>query len=187
MSIPRRKANLGVTTASVILALFAGCSTPGKTTMQVNVTELGKYVNPARPPDCEMPVLDSMPLAASFKEIAIVEAWADVSDSMPDVVPALKRRACETGADALVILNSQHQDIKKSIYQAGPNEMENETTEKSVYATQGDYIKQAEHTRLIGEAGHNGFYIDAIAINYTVNPEKQSSAAPPPAKTGPNS
>jgi hypothetical protein len=155
--------------------------------MQVNVTQLGNYVNPARSPDCEMPVLSNLPLSTTYKEVAIVEAWADLSDDMPEVLPALKRRACETGADALVILNSHHQDIKNSLYQAGPNETETETTQSSVYATQGDYIKQAEHTRMIGEVGHNGFYVDAIAINYTFGHSKASSAGVPSPKSGPNS
>ncbi|HZP46783.1 MAG TPA: hypothetical protein VFB15_14125 [Candidatus Binataceae bacterium] len=187
MASIRCEAVLRAVSLAAVIGLLGACSTPGKTTMQVNVTQLGNYDNPARAPDCDMPVLDTMPLSEGYKQIAIVEAWADSSDTMPDVLPALKRRACETGADALVILNSQHQDIKNSLYQAGPNETENETTEHNTYATQGDYIKEAEHTRLIGEEGHNGYYVDAIAIDYTVTDPKQSSKIAPAYRSSPNS
>ncbi len=151
----------------------AGCSA-ARTPMQVEVTELAPYVNATKDPGCNMPVLGEMPLG-SYTQVAIVEAWADLKDEQEQVLPALKRKACETGADALVILNSRHQDIKQLLYQATPNEQMNETTQQNVYAGQGDYIKEMEHTRRIGEAGHNGFYIDAVAINY-VRAEDKSAA-----------
>jgi len=155
--------------AIVGIALFAGCSTPGKVPMQVNLTQLANYARPAEPPECRMPILTAMPLT-TFKEVAIVEAWADLKDDKSDVIPAMRRKACETGADALVITNSQHQDIKSFLYQASPNETLNEATQKDVYAGQGEYIKTAEHNRRIGEVGHNGFYMDGVAINYTAEP-----------------
>ena len=162
-----------------ILAVAAACSTPGRVPMQVNVTQLANYVNPAKPPECAMPVLTGLPLT-TYKQVAIVEAWADQKDNQADVIPALKRKACETGADALVIINSEHQDIKHFLYQASPNETLNETTQQNVYAGQGEYIKTAEHTRRIGEAGHNGFYIDGVAINY-VKPDNKSASDSAPA------
>jgi hypothetical protein len=167
---PRKLARRLAITA---ISLLASCSTPGKVTMQVNVTQLANYINPARPPSCEIPVLESMPLT-NFKEVAIVEAWADLQDKKSDVIPAMRRKACETGADALVITNSQHQDIKSFLYQASPNETLNEATQKDVYANQGEYIKTAEHTRRIGEAGHNGLYVDGVAINYTISAPQSS-------------
>jgi hypothetical protein len=171
--------------AVAVISLLAGCSTPGKVPMQVNITQLANYINPARPPSCEIQVLNSMPLTTTFKEVAIVEAWADLKDDRSDVIPAMKRKACETGADALVITNSQHQDIKSFLYQASPNETLNEATQKDVYSNQGEYIKAAEHTRRIGEAGHNGLYIDGIAINYIVPspqaPKDKTNAAGRPA------
>jgi hypothetical protein len=149
--------------------------------MQVNVTQLANYVNPAKPPECNIPVLTGLPLTA-YTQVAIVEAWADQKDDQADVIPALRRKACETGADALVIINSEHQDIKNFLYQASPNETLNETTQQNVYAGQGDYIKVAEHTRRIGEAGHNGFYVDAIAINYRKIQQDKSSGNTSPAE-----
>ncbi len=194
MSSSKKPRNRGIETnqrrafpAKIIvvgLALLAGCSTPGKVPMQVNITQLANYTNPARPPSCKMPVLTSMPLT-TYREVAIVEAWADLKDEKEDVIPMMQRKACETGADALVITNSQHQDIKSFLYQASPNESLNEATQKDVYSNQGEYIKTAEHTRRIGEAGHNGLYIDGVAINYTLSSPKspkadaKTAAAPP--------
>jgi hypothetical protein len=153
-------------TASLILtlAMVAGCAAE-KQPLQVQLTQIAPYNRAAKPPSCNMPLLDKMPLTR-FKQVAIVEAWADERDEQTDVMPALQRKACETGADALVIINSEHQDIKNLLYRASPNEQMTETTEKNAYATSADYIQAAEHTRRIGEVGHNGFYIDAVAINY---------------------
>jgi hypothetical protein len=177
-------ASVGLKTALLCLAgVAAGCSSQ-RTRMQVDVTQIAPYENAAKPPDCDMPVLDTMPLG-TYKQVAIVEAWADLKDKRSDVLPALRRKACETGADALVILNSQHQDIKHELYQASPNEQLNEETESNVYSGQGDYIAEMEHTRRIGEAGHNGLYIDAVAINYGKAMDK-SEASDPPAKARPN-
>jgi hypothetical protein len=166
----KTKSEAGLSRA-VLAALFgalvisaSGCST-ARTPMQVSVTQLAPYVNAAKDPSCMIPVLNTMP-AGTYTQIAIVEAWADLKDTNNDVLPALQRKACETGADALVILNSTHQDIKQLLYQASPNEQLNETTQKDVYADQGAYIREMEHTRGLGEAGHNGLYIDAVAITY---------------------
>jgi len=174
MELARRNYGLFWRIALIGGVLLGGCSTPGKVPIQVNIVQLANYVHAARPPECEMPILDGLPLI-SYREVAIVEVWADINDSQADVLPALKRKACETGADALVIVNSQHQDIKQFLYKASPNESLNEVTQQDVYAGQGEYIKEAEHTRRVGEAGHNGLYVNAIAINYTLG---QNQPAP---------
>jgi len=149
----------------VALAINVGACSTQRTPMQVSVTQLAPYVNAAKDPGCTIPVLQTMP-TGTYTQVAIVEAWADLKDTEDDVLPALRRKACETGADALVLLNSTHQDVKQLLYQASPNEQLNETTQQNVYAGQGEYIKEMEHTRVIGEAGHNGLYIDAVAIIY---------------------
>lgn len=180
----KHTAGIGLKTALFCLAsVAAGCSSQ-RTPMQVDVTQIAPYDNAAKPPDCHMPILTTMPLG-TYKQVAIVEAWADLKDKQSDVLPALRRKACETGADALVILNSQHQDIKHELYQASPNEQQTEETESNVYAGQGDYIAEMEHTRRVGEAGHNGLYIDAVAINYE-KPADKSDAVDPSSRTRPS-
>lgn len=162
-------------TLSAVLTVNAGaCS--GRTPMQVSVTQLAPYVNAAKDPGCTIPMLNAMPMG-TYTQVAIVEAWADLKDTKADVLPALRRKACETGADALVILNSTHQDVKQLLYQASPNEQLKETTQQNVYAGQGEYIQEMEHTRRIGEAGHNGLYIDAVAITYNKGQQKGTAEA----------
>jgi hypothetical protein len=171
MKIMRRTAWIAIATA------VAGCASQ-KIPLQVAVTQLGPYTHAAKSPDCKMPVLGLMPLG-SLSQIAIVEVWADQKDQPPDVLPALQRKACETGADALVILNSEHQDIKNLLYAATPNQTMNDVTAHNAYASPKDYITEAEHTRRIGEAGHNGFYVDAVAIDYVVKSERPKIGSAP--------
>jgi hypothetical protein len=157
------------------LTIYLGACSSQRTPMEVSVTQLAPYMNAAKDPGCKIPILNSMP-TGTYTQVAIVEAWADLKDTEDDVLPALRRKACETGADALVILNSTHQDIKQLLYQASPNEQHTETTQQNVYAGQGDYIQEMEHTRGVGEAGHNGLYIDAIAIMYPKTEGKGAAA-----------
>jgi len=163
----------------------AGCSTQ-KAPLYVDITQLAPYEHAAKAPDCRMPVLEAMPLT-TYRQVAIVEAWADVKDQQDDIVPALKRKACETGADALVIINSKRQDMKNLLYQATPNETFDDSTKKNAYAGQGEYIAEMEHTRRIGEAGHSGFYVDAIAIDYAQTQDKQSTGGTLAPVSKPNS
>lgn len=167
----RRVSSALITALLAVVAINSGGCSAQRTPMEVSVTQLAPYVNAAKDPGCTIPVLETMPMG-SYSQVAIVEAWADLKDTKDDVLPALRRKACETGADALVILNSSHQDIKQLLYQASPNEQLNETTQQNVYAGQGEYIQEMEHTRRIGEAGHNGLYIDAVAITYNKNGDK---------------
>jgi hypothetical protein len=167
------------------LIILSGCTLSGcasqRTPMQVSVTQIAPYVNAAKDPGCTIPILNGMP-TGTYTQVAIVEAWADLKDTENDVFPALRRKACETGADALVILNSTHQDVKQLLYQASPNEQLNNTTQQNVYAGQADYIQEMEHTRRLGEAGHNGLYIDAVAITYN-KAEGQGSSEGTEART----
>jgi hypothetical protein len=154
----------------------AGCFTT-KVPTEVTVTQLDTYEHAAKPPSCTMPVLDTMPLNG-VRQVAIVEAWADESDTRSDVLPALQRKACETGADALVLVDSQHQNIRPELYGVNPNQERNEAT--SGQDTASNYINQVEHYRKVGEAGHNGFYINAVAIIYDhpQRPAQQSESNP---------
>jgi len=166
------------------LAMSAvGCAQ--RTPMEVSVTQIAPYVDAAKDPNCSIPVLNALP-TGTYTQVAIVEAWADLKDTEDDVLPALRRKACETGADALVILNSTHQDVKQLLYQASPNEQLNQTTEQNVYAGQGEYIQEMEHTRRMGEAGHNGLYIDAVAITYDKTAGKRSANGTEAASPRPN-
>jgi hypothetical protein len=191
MGIGRFRANAGPVAALLafyfVLAMSAtGCATATKETLRVDLTQLAPYVHAAKPPNCRMPVMESMPIG-DYKQVAIIEAWGTLADETPDLLPALTRRACEAGADALVIINSQHQDIKHLVYAATPNETFTQASKTNSFAAQGECIRAMEHTRGIGEAEHNGFYIDAVAINRSPAQVKHTSNSTNPVSPQPSS
>ncbi|HUO05802.1 MAG TPA: hypothetical protein VMU16_11455 [Candidatus Binataceae bacterium] len=91
------------------LALFAaGCSAITSAPPEVTVAEIEPSGNAAKPPDCNMPVLRRDPLG-DFRKVAIIEAVGSVYAHESDVLPAVLRKACETGADAVVVIASKSQ------------------------------------------------------------------------------
>ena len=98
-------------TAIIIIGLAiaaAGCAHIISLPPQVWLTEVEPSGRAAKPPDCDMPVLRHEPLR-DFRKVAIVEGLGNVYGSEADVLPAVQRKACETGADAIVVLTSRAQ------------------------------------------------------------------------------
>src|SRR5258708_25887025 len=94
----------------IILATLAavGCAHLVSLPPQVTLSEMEPSGRAAKPPDCNMPVLRHEPLRA-FRKVAIVEALGNVYANEADVLPAVQRKACETGAHAIVVLTSKSQ------------------------------------------------------------------------------
>jgi len=90
------------------IGAFAGCSKAVSLPPQASVSEIEPSGRAAKPPDCQLPVLRHKPLT-TYREVAIVEGSGNVYASEADVLPAVMRKACETGADAIVILASKSQ------------------------------------------------------------------------------
>jgi hypothetical protein len=91
------------------LAVMApGCAKAVALPPQATLAEIEPSGRAARAPDCNMPVLRREPLS-DFRKVAIVEGLGSVYASEADVLPAVQRKACETGADAIVILTSKSQ------------------------------------------------------------------------------
>src|SRR5260370_32900324 len=84
----------------------AGCF--DKRPTQVLVTQGAPAIHPAKPPDCDMPVLTEEP-TAGYQQLAIVEAWADVNEDPAKVVAELKRHARANGAQPVLIGNGKQQ------------------------------------------------------------------------------
>ena len=96
---------------SLILALVvtaSGCAKAVALPPQATLAEIEPSGRAARPPNCEIPVLRHEPLT-DFRKVAIVEGLGSVYASEADVLPVVQRKACETGADAIVILTSKSQ------------------------------------------------------------------------------
>jgi hypothetical protein len=154
----------------------AGCF--DKRPTQVLVTQVAPAIHPAKPPDCDMPVLTEEP-TAGYQQIAIVEAWADVNEDPAKVVPELKRQACATGAQALLIVSGKKQDVHSQLYGVTPNETETEVTSTNRTPNQsGDYINKMQYKPKLGEEGHTGYYVDALAIDYASGANTAATGQP---------
>jgi len=154
----------GVLTPATVVAiaclLAAGCAShppPPK----ASFTQTATFDRPPKADDCFMPVLNREPLT-DHRRIAIVEAWGAAGQE-DQVLAALKSSGCETGADALVIVEDQSQDNAKIGKFGLP--MSNEDEEARMDLTQGQRFKK-DSTPKVGEAGHPGYYLDSVAIVY---------------------
>jgi|SRR5579863_939073 len=97
--------------SNLMLALalaVAGCARVISLPPQATLAEIEPSGRAAKPPNCDMPVLRHEPLT-DFRKVAIVEGLGNVYASEADVLPVVQRKACETGADAIVILASKSQ------------------------------------------------------------------------------
>src|SRR5262249_53228132 len=115
--------------------------------------------------NCYMPVLYADP-TVDYKKIAIVDGWGSLKSSEDQVLESVKRKACETGADAVLLLSKDRQESRKLVYEGAPNPARNSQTAGQ---NQGDYLNDREKAAEIGAVGHRGIYVDAVAIIYTEN------------------
>jgi hypothetical protein len=108
-----------------------------------------------------MTVLYTEPLT-DHRRIAIVEAWGAVGQE-EQVLATLKSTGCQTGADALVIVEDQSQANPATAKFGLPESTQDE--EEKMDLTQGQRHKKYL-APAIGEAGHPGYYLDSVAIEY---------------------
>ena len=93
--------------ALAIVATLAACTTvalPPRITM----SEVEPSGRAAKPPDCNLPVLRAAPLA-DYREVAIIEGLGNRFVEEKDVLPMVISKACETGADAIIVTDSRAQ------------------------------------------------------------------------------
>jgi hypothetical protein len=161
--------------AGMLIAMAAsgwGCLSPAAINPPiVSVTPLGTAARPAKPPDCAMPVLDSMPLT-NHQQIALVDAWGDLAAKDEDLLTYLRREGCQVGADAVVLTskNTQHEGELLSGVAPGRYGSIGPGSEAS---GQGEHLAAdpqgggKTHHAVVGEVGHSGHFINGIAIVYT--------------------
>lgn len=94
--------------AAALTLTASGCSPAVALPPQANVSQIEPSGRPAKGPDCRLPILRYEPLT-DYREVAIIEGVGSRYDSEGDVMPAVMRKACETGADAIVIKDSRAQ------------------------------------------------------------------------------
>jgi hypothetical protein len=155
-------------------ALGWGCLSPAAVNPPiVNVTPMGLAMRPAKPPDCAMPVLDSMPLA-NHQQLALLDAWGDLAVKDDELLTYLKREGCQLGADAVVLTSEQKQHEGDLIRGVAPGRFGN-IGPGSEQSEQGGHIGidpqggGKTHHAVVGEAGHPGRFMGGVAIVYTAN------------------
>jgi len=150
------------------LTLVAACATAPQDPPEVDITPMETTSRPAKGPDCAMPLLYNEPTAA-FRKIAIVEGWGNINMSRTDLLQLIRKKACETGADAVLVLQGGKQKNNKLVYGVTPNRGSEATTSGDIqYAGNPDsYLDEMERVPDVGEVGHPGTYIDTVAIVYT--------------------
>lgn len=173
-------------TAAILIAAAAaawGCLSPAAVNPPiVTTTPMGAGMRPAKPPDCAMPVLDTMPLA-DHQQIALVDAWGDLAAKDEDLLAYLKREGCQLGADAVVVTSEhlQHEgDLKIG---AAPGRFGNIGPGSEAAIQEGEHIGidpeggGRKHHAVVGEGGHPGRFINGIAIVYTKGHDGSSTAS----------
>ncbi len=155
-----------------LVVAAAGCATEPNMPPTATVTEIETTSRPAKDPNCYMPVIHAEP-TVEYRKIAIVDAWASLKYSEQQVLDEVKRKACETGADAVLVLSGAQQVTRRQLYEGAPNPTR---LAYGADAPPGDYIMDRERQNDIGGVGHRGTYVDAIAIVYS-NPGTQASSA----------
>jgi hypothetical protein len=95
---------------TITLSMLALCAACAKVALppQITMSEVEPSGRPAKPPDCNLPVLRNAPLT-QYREVAIIEGLGNRYVQESDVLPLVVAKGCETGADALVINDSRAQ------------------------------------------------------------------------------
>jgi hypothetical protein len=141
------KWRVAVPTVTFVASLICGCAQ--KDPPESTISWLAPQTHAAKSADCVMPVLAELP-NVDYQQIAIVEVADDFNADDQEVAEIARRKACETGADALVILENKRQKLGDS-----------------AIATEGGAKAHAnDHTPEVGEVGHKGRILNAVAIVY---------------------
>lgn len=169
----RDRGGLLVVILMAVAASGWGCVSPAAVNPPiVSMTPLGVDTRPAKPPDCAMPVLDTMPLA-DHQQIALVDAWGDLAAKDEELLAYLKREGCQIGADAVVLTSQHAQHEGDLVVGAAPGRFGNIGPGSDEPADVGAHLSAdtagggKKHHAEVGELGHAGNFMGGIAIVYT--------------------
>jgi hypothetical protein len=137
---------LGIGSAGLLISV-AGCFQQ-KDSPETTVSWLAPQTRAAKPADCSMPTLSALP-NGDYQQLAIIEVADGYNASNQEVYDLAHRKACETGADALVILEDRHQQVE--ISPQAPD----------LSPSQQQWLDPE-----VGEADHKGRVLTAVAIIY---------------------
>lgn len=122
-----------------------------------------------------MPVLYSAP-NSDYSQVAMVDVTADYGASDETVFGLLRQKACETGADAVIVVNNRRQTRGAPLpgYAAGEPD--------DVGPQSGANISERQHSPELGEVGHEGRVLNGVAIIYPERPRTSSDNGTPRAE-----
>jgi hypothetical protein len=147
------------TVLAAMAILVSGCFEAEIPAPSSTVSPMTSTMRPAKGPNCPLQVLYSMP-SNSIQQLALIDTWGDEEANDADLLPELKGKACEIGADAVVITSdkSQHEGDQLPGYddKVGSN-INNKAAN----------VSQRTHDPTVGEVGHKGHYLSAVAIVFT--------------------
>ncbi len=161
------KVTVAVLIATVFIVYGCAVSVPPP---EATLSPIGTYMHVAKPPDCAMPVLRDSP-SRKYQQVAIVDAWGDKTAKDSDLLSLVKRKACEAGADAVVITEDRTQNQGDLLPGYGPG------ADTEVGPESGVNVSERVHPPEVGEVGHGGHYISAMAIAYPPNVGGKSAAS----------
>jgi hypothetical protein len=98
----------------VLAPLLAGCGSMSPVPPTISVADIEPSGKPARPPGCDLQVLRVLP-SQPYREVAIIEGVASVYAHEKDLLPAIEAKACESGADAMVVKDSKSQTSENMV------------------------------------------------------------------------
>jgi hypothetical protein len=130
-------------TVSIMVSMVAACG----------------EINP--PPSPQVSVLNREPIRG-FTKIAIVEGWG-TEEQRGDLMTAVEKKACELGADSLLVVSDNSQSSTHLVYDPA-GEQPGQEGDPSISTSKGDEIIEKEHVPKIGEKGHTGYYIETYAL-----------------------
>ena len=167
---PRHRATGALALALAAIALFiGGCFEFEVPTPSTTVSPMTSVMRPAKAPDCPIQVLNSMP-TTDFQQLALLDTWGDQSAKDVDLLPVIKRKACEIGADAIVITSdkSQHEGDQLVGWDSGAS---------STVSAKTANVSQRMHDPEVGEVGHGGHYMSGVAIAFVKGGQQTTSSA----------
>ena len=157
--ISLRICKLGRLTPLIIAVLVYGCSQRDEP--EVDISWLAPQTRAAQSADCSIPMLKQLP-NTDYQQIALIEVVDDYNADDAEVEGLARRKACETGADALVILENQKQKSGADYVPPGA----------------GGTAHKDEHAPDIGEVGHKGRVLNAVAIVYQAEKSGKNKTTP---------
>jgi hypothetical protein len=160
------------TALAAMVAVLSGCYTFEVPAPSATVSPMTSEMRPAKGPNCQLQVLHTMP-EVDVKQLALIDTWGDEVANDADLLPTLKSKACEIGADAVVITSdkSQHEGDQLEGW---------DDKVGSTVASKNANVSQRMHDPTVGEVGHKGHYLSAVAIAFTKggqNPNQDTTSS----------